>query len=102
MSSAESILTVACWSVESTEDPFWLVRDGVDEFVDAELVRLVVLVDGAESRIGPLPELGDVRVVVRHRDHPLLRVVVLEERAEDRPAAVVVLRDDVDGVDLDG
>src|SRR6185295_9313460 len=96
ISAGESMRTV-CWVVESTTSPFeaacFSVNDAVDELVDADLVRPVVLVDRLDVGVGPLPELGDVRAVVAEDHHPLVRVVVLVERQEVRRRRIVVLRD---------
>src|SRR2546422_3138782 len=78
-----------------------LMNHPVHDVVDAELVRLVRLVDRFQTRIGKLPELRDVGVEVHHDQQPLGRIVVLEDATEDRCSHVVVLRDDVEVVDLE-
>src|SRR5262249_55926252 len=81
--------------------PTALVCHPVNDVIHAEFVRFVRLVDGLEPRVGELPVLRDVRVEVHHHQQPLRRVVVLEDPAEDRPARVVVLRNDVEIIDLE-
>src|SRR6478752_2529102 len=96
ISAGESMRTV-CWVVESTTSPFeaasFSVNDAVDELIDADLVGPVVVVDGLEVGVGPLPELGDVRAVVAEDHHPLIGIVVLEEREKVRRRRIVILRD---------
>src|SRR5439155_293343 len=73
----------------------------VDDVVNAELIRFVGFVDRLESRVRPFPVFRDVGVVVHHHHHPLIRIVALEDRPERRCAAIVILRDDVETVDLE-
>src|SRR5207249_125564 len=77
------------------------MHHAVDDVVDAEFVRLVRFVDRLQSGIGKLPVFRDVGVEIDHRHQPLVRIVVLENPAEDRLAGVVVLRHDVEVVDLE-
>src|SRR6266850_175345 len=86
---------------KSTVSVAILVGHPVNDVVDAELVRLVRLVDRFESRIGKFPVLRDVGVEVHHDQQPFGRIVVFEDAAEDRLSEVVVLRDDVEVVDLE-
>src|SRR5215831_159892 len=96
ISAGESMRTT-CWVVESTTSPFEaasvLVNDAVDKLVDADLVRPVVLINGLVPGVRPLPELGDIGAVVAENQHPLVRIVVLEQRQEMRRRRIVVLRD---------
>src|SRR5689334_22540041 len=47
------------------------MRQGVDQVVDSELVRLVGLVERPQTKPRPLPELRHVGVVVDDRHQPL-------------------------------
>src|SRR6266545_2720947 len=62
------------------------VRETVNQVVHSELVGLVGLIERPEAAAGPLPVLGDVRVVVDDRHQPLAAIVVLEDPLEDRIA----------------
>src|SRR5262245_39244174 len=66
-----------------------LVRHPVDDVVHPELIRAAGHVDRKSLVGGPLPVLSDVAVVVREREHPIVRIVVDEQRA-------------VVGLDVDG
>src|SRR5687768_9897571 len=113
MSSAESSFTMSCvtvftsvsmwltaYGLRLTAYGLWLMAYGlwlmayglrltsvsksVDDVVHAQLEGLVRILDGPVAAVGELPEFREVRVVVRNRNQPLLRVVVLEQAAEDR------------------
>ena len=56
----------------------------IDDVVHAQLERLVRQTDRHPTRVSPLPGVTDVVVVVRHRQEPPVRVVVLEQPVEDR------------------
>src|SRR5262245_57755898 len=84
-SSGESKSTVSVSKAISVSHP-------IHDVVDADLVRLVGLVNRFESGVGQLPVLGDVGVVVDHHHDPLRRVVVLVDRPEDRRRRIVILR----------
>src|SRR4249920_444021 len=83
ISAGESMRTV-CWVVESTTSPFeaasFSVNDAVDKLVDADLVGRVAFVDRLVAHVGPFPEFRNVRAVVAEDHHPLVGIVVLEER----------------------
>src|SRR6266850_5188068 len=79
----------------------YLVRQTVHEVVDAQLVRLVGLIDGTKSLARPFPELRDIGVVVDDDLEPLARIVVLIYPAEDGLPGIVGLRHDVEPVDLE-
>ena len=68
------------------------VRQAVEQVVHAKLVGLVGLVERPEPAARPLPGLRDVGVVVDDHMQPLARIVVFEDAAKDRLAAVVGLR----------
>src|SRR6266576_4692787 len=72
----------------------------VKDEVDAELVGLVRFVDRLQSGIGPLPVLGNIGVVIDHRNETLRRVVILEYAAEERPPFAVRLRNDIERTDF--
>src|SRR5688500_12541411 len=61
-----------------------LPRQPEDDVVHPELVRLVREIHGELSRRRPLPVFGEVAVEVDHRQHALLRIVVLEVAVELR------------------
>src|SRR5436190_3482924 len=90
ISSTEDSVVICVASVAESIGPS--VCECVDDVIYSELVRLVRFVDRFQSRVGKLPVLRDVRVEVRHRDQALVRIVVLEDAAEDRRAQVVILR----------
>src|ERR1043166_2937829 len=68
-----------------------LVHQPVHHIIDAELVPLVRFLDRYESRRRELPVVRDVGIEVDHHHQPFRRIVVLEDPAKDRPAAIVVL-----------
>ena len=56
------------------------MRQRVDEVVDAQPIGIVGGIGIVEPFRGPLPVLGDVAVVIREREHPIVRIVVDEQR----------------------
>src|SRR4029077_5487536 len=78
------------------------VSETVDHVVDADLIGLVGFAHRTQPETRPLPELRDVGVVVDDHLQALGRIVVLEQSAEDRPAADAEdLRHDLEVVDLE-
>src|SRR6266853_3077214 len=77
------------------------VRHPVHDVVHAELVGFVSLVHGPKAPSRPLPELGDVGVVVDDDLEPLAAIVVFVHTAEDRLSGIVGLRDDIEAVDFE-
>src|SRR5262249_59885162 len=89
--SADRLSTFLSVTREADSETPPSVRQPVDQIVHAELVSLVGLIERPQAAAGPLPELGDVGVVVDDRHQPLRRVVVLVDAPEDRIAADVGL-----------
>src|SRR2546425_11304146 len=67
-----------------------LMCQPVHDVVDAEFEGLVRFLDGPEAGSRELPEVRDVRVEIDDGQQALPGIVVLEQPAEDRSAAIVV------------
>src|SRR5262252_1676214 len=66
-----------------------LVCKAINQIVDAELVRLVGVVERSQAAAGPLPVLRDVGVVVDDHHQAPRRIVVLVKTSKLRLASDV-------------
>src|SRR5216684_2702529 len=60
------------------------MRQPVDKVIHPKLVGFVRVIKRPESSARPLPELGDVRVVVHDHLQPLPGIIVFEQPPKDR------------------
>src|SRR5688500_16471953 len=56
-----------------------LMRQAVDDVIDAKSVGLIRGVEREDALSGPLPVLGHIVAEVGHDQEPLCRIVVLED-----------------------